>query len=144
VAVLLSACGGDDTGVAEGGEAEPAAPTAGETTSTTLSPEDEVLADYAAAEAAVKVAYDPAGPASPGLLEHYAGAVLDRHQTTLSEYQAEGLSDVLRDGVLQVTNSTTRPPQAEPRTYVGLIEFDLERIDGTWKIVDVRTIEETC
>jgi hypothetical protein len=166
VVVAFTACGGDDTGDAAGGEAESASTTVDETTSTTLSPEDEVLADYTAAEAAVKAAYDPADPDHPDLLAYYAGAMLERHQTTLSEYQAEGLSDVLvskestpevvsvtdttaliencMTEVLQVTNSTTREPQAEPRTYTALVEFDLEHIDDTWKIVDARTIEETC
>ena len=166
VAVMISACGGADSDDDEETEPEPASTTGEATTSTTLSPEDEVLADYSAAEAAVKAAYDPADPAHPDLLAYYAGAMLDRHQTTLSEHQAEGLSDVLVskesnpqvvsvDGttaliencmteVLQVTNTATREPQAEPRTYTALVEFDLELIDGTWKIIDARTIEETC
>jgi hypothetical protein len=131
-----------------------------------LSPEEQVIADYDAAQAAVKAAYDPADPEHPDLLKHYTGPYLDRHQLRLREYQLEGASDVLLDKesnpqlvslddttaviencmteVLQMTDSETREPQADPRTYNVLIRYDLELIDGTWKISDGRTIDEAC
>ena len=46
--------------------------------------------------------------------------------------------------VLQYTDTVTRALQGESRTYTVLIRDELELIDGTWKIVDGRTIEETC
>ena len=46
--------------------------------------------------------------------------------------------------VLQLTDSTTRESESEPRTYGGLIRSDLELIDGTWTVVDARTVEEVC
>ena len=169
VAVAVTACGGGDGGD-EGGASDStideSATTTEEETTTTLSPDDAVIADYNAAQEAVKAAYDPADPEHPDLLTHYSGPVLERHQATLAEYQLEGLSDVLLSKesnpqvislldttavvedcmteVLQLTDSTTRESESEPRTYGGLIRSDLELIDGTWTVVDARTVEEVC
>ena len=160
---------GDDASGEEGGSdptADESTTTTADATTTTLSPEDQVIADYDTAQTAVKVAYDSADPEHPDLLAHYAGPMLERHQTTLAEYQLEGVSDVLLSKesdpqltsfadttaevedcmteVLQLTDSAAREPKADPRTYTALVRSDLELIDGTWKITDARTIEEAC
>jgi hypothetical protein len=125
-----------------------------------------VLADYTAATEAVQAAFDPPDPQHPDLLATHAGPQLERYQTRLAEYQIEGRSDVLVSKetnpqvisvdditavvedclteVLQYTDTVTREPQGEPRTYTVLIRDDLELVDGNWKVVDGRTVEETC
>lgn len=162
---VVAGCGGDSGG--EEADEDGGTTTSAESSSTTtLSPEEQVLADYDDAQAATKAAYDPADPEHPDLLAHYAGPLLARHQTRLTEYQLGGLSNVLvskesdarvvsldettaviencMTEVLQMTDSETRQPQAEPQTSTGLVSLDVALIDGTWKIMDGRTIEETC
>ena len=46
--------------------------------------------------------------------------------------------------VLQLTDTETREPKGEPRTYTGYIRDELELIDGTWKIIDGEGLRETC
>lgn len=168
LAVVVSSCGGGDGDDESSRDSttDESTTTTVETTTTTLSPEEQVIADYNAAQAAVKEAYDPADPEHPDLLAHYAGTMLERHQFTLTEYQLEGVSDVLLSKesdpqvvslddttavvedcmteVLQMTDSDTREPQADERTYTVLLRDELELIKGTWKIVDGEGIEETC
>lgn len=166
LALVLGACGGDDGGGEDGDAATDESSGADESTTTTLSPEDEVIAAYDRAQEAVEAAFDPPNPEHPDLLASYAGPLLERQQARLAEYQVDGVSDVLvskesdpqvveigdttavvedcMTEVLQYTDTETREPQGEPRTYTALTESDLELIDGTWKIVDGRTIEEAC
>lgn len=167
--IALSACGGDAAG--EEADEDPST-TVDESTSTTiattttLSPEEQVLADYEAAQAAITAAFDPPDPDHPDLLATLAGEHLDRVQVRLSQYELEGRSDVLISKqsdprvisiddttavvencvteILQYTDTETREPLGEQRTYTALLNVDLELIDGTWKIVDGETIDETC
>ena len=168
VAVAVTACGGGDDGdegSASDSTIDESATTTAEAT-TTLSPEEAVIADYHLATEAVQAAFDPPNPQHPDLLATHSGAQLERYQSRLAEYQAEGRSDVLVSKetnprvvsvddssavvedclteVLQYTDTVTRELQGEPRTYTVLIRDELELIDGTWKIVDGRTVEETC
>jgi len=166
--VAVAGCGGGDGDEesSSGSTTDESTETTAEATTTTLSPEDEVKTDYAAAQEAIKAAYDPANPEHPDLLTHYAGPVLERHQTALAEYQLEGLSNVLLSKesdpevtslddttaviedcmteVLQLTDTETRQPEGEAKTHTALIRADLELVEGTWTIVDARTIEEAC
>jgi hypothetical protein len=169
----IAACGGGDDGDGETNSTEPTEATdeatddtAAESTTTTLSPEAEVLAAYDRAQLAVKAAFDPANPQHPDLLATHAGAQLERFQEDLAEYELEGVSEVLLDKesnptvvtlgdtaalvedcmteVLQVVDTATRQPRAAERSYTVLLNVDLERIDGAWKIVSSRIVEETC
>ena len=169
VAVAVTACGagdGGDEGSGSDSTIDESATTTEEGTTTTLSPEDAVIADYNASQAAIQAAYDPANPDHPDLLKYLAGPTLEGHQTTLAEYQLEGVSDVLLSKesnpqvisltgttavvencmteVLQLTDTETREPKGEPRTYTGYIRDELELIDGTWKIIDGEGLRETC
>jgi major membrane immunogen (membrane-anchored lipoprotein) len=163
-----AACGGGDDGDGAGDETTTttAESSPDDETTTTLSPEDEVLAAYERAQAAIASAFDPADPDNVDLLATHAGAQLERIQTRLTDYQLEGLSDVAvsketapqvltvtgstatvedcQTEVLQLMDSATRAPQGEPRTLTGLTQVDLELVDGAWKIVDGRLVEETC
>ena len=58
-----------------------------------------MLAAYERAQRAIAAAYDPADPHHPGLLEALAGPVLQRHQTILTDYQAQGVPDVALEKV---------------------------------------------
>lgn len=164
--VLVVACGGgnDDEGGDEATDDDPT--TTAEATATTLSPEDEVIAAYEQAQVAVEAAFDPPDPDHPDLLASYGGVQLERFQTRLTEYEIEGVSDVLvskesnpqvvsvedtaatvedcMTEVLQHTDTATREPEGEPRTYHQLIRSSMENTAGAWKLVDARTIEETC
>lgn len=170
--LMLAACGDDgedDTAetdtTEESSEGEPDG-TDPEETEEELSPEDEVLAAYEAAWDAVVAAYDPPDPEHPDLLATFGGDALLRHQVALENYQLDGLSEVatssendpqvaslvddtavVEDCIKEVTemlDTETREPQKEPQEVTVHSRRHMERTEGTWKIVQVETLGESC
>lgn len=137
------------------------------TTEDALPPEErEVLDAYEASIEALIAASDPANPDHPDLLATHTGDALFRLQTYLGDYQVAGTSEIwlsnesqtevlslvddtarLEDcykEVTQLVDTDTREPREEPKEQSALTEVQMERIDGTWIVVEGQTKEESC
>lgn len=172
VLLLAVSCGGgdDDAEDTSGGqspeETSDSATTTTEAPTTTLSPEDEVLAAYRAAKDALIAASDPPNPDDPDLLATHAGDTLTRLQAALDRDRTEGVSYVTTiethetgpptitgdTAVLeacivdrsQVIDTVTREPRGEPGETYRLVTAEMQRIDGTWKLVQQEEVADTC
>lgn len=174
LALLLTACsddGGDEDtdstdtteeATATGGDGDGS----NDATETTLSVDEEILAAYDDAVAAVEVAYEAADPDHPDLVASFAGRSLTLHQNALREYQGDGIADEVLEResdttvshvvgdtatveecyaeTIQVVDLETREPRGEPDELSELVEWQMERIDGTWKVVQGTVLEESC
>jgi len=170
LALILTACGGGDgSGGAGDGAAiadhEERRDATERQTTTTLSPEDEVLAAYERASDALGSAYDPPDPSNPDLLATYSGEALDRIQAVLTQLQGQGVSYVgtfdLHPTVVSVAgdtavvedcyidhtqqvNTETREPIGEPGETVFHVEAHFERVDDEWMLVQKQELGEQC
>ena len=169
----LAACGDDDDSETSDATTTTAADTSNteatddaETTTTTpLSPEDEVLRDYAAANASFSAAANPPNPDSPDLAAHYTGVSLTRVQNNLRGVQSTGagmqnsvelhpsgvsitgdvavLVDCFIDRTQMVDLATGQPVGQAGETTVH-VDVRLERVDGVWKIAEQTEKPESC
>lgn len=170
-----SACGGDDDAAgADETESEVDGSTTSETTASdedtttttvALTPEEELLRDYEAANVAFSEAHNPPNPDSPGLLAHYAGDRLERIQSRIEGMRGAGAGGVnsvevhpsnvvitgdtatLRDCFVdrsQHVDLATGELLGEPGETVGHVDVELQRIDGVWKVVQETPREDTC
>ncbi|MGH9214439.1 MAG: hypothetical protein ACRD2C_27790 [Acidimicrobiales bacterium] len=174
VAVLLAACGGDgessshpesadgaSSGVGdEGSGGDPASGAAA-----SGSAEAEVLDAYRAAKEAMRAAFDPPDPEDPDLLARWDGEALGRAQDMMRQLQTGGISwagsvemdptvvvvsgetAVVRDCVsdsVQVVDTASGQPVGPETSSVVHVESDLEREDGTWKVVHEEELSESC
>jgi hypothetical protein len=168
----VAACGGDDDDSGEASAVEDldtttaeAGDDAGSTTSTTLSPEDQVIADYTAAQDAFSAASNPPNPDAPELAAHYTGEALTRVQNNLRGMQAAGAgaqSTVeVHPSEVSISGSTARlvdcfvdstqmieigsgRPLGEPGQTTLHVEVSLEQIDGVWKVAAQTEREGPC
>jgi hypothetical protein len=165
------ACGGDDDDSGDASAVEDldtATTEAGgdaETTSTTLSPEDQVIADYTAASAAFSTAANPPNPDAPDLAAHFTGASLSRYQDALRSLQAAGATaqntvehhpiDVsvtgetaqLEDCFVDTTqqfNAATGEALGGPSTTTLHVDVTLQLIDGVWKVAERSERSDPC
>jgi hypothetical protein len=167
LALVSVACGGDGGGSSLGASSVSGADTSvDDGVGAEASPvEGEVIEDYLAAKEALYAAFDPPDTDDPGLLAYWDGEALSTGQDILSQLEAGGTSWVatletnprvvsltgdsatVEDCVLdhvQVVDTATGEPMGEEQESLTHVESQLERIDGTWKIVEEQELSEPC
>ena len=167
----LAACGGDDDGgdaeAIEDLDATTTTEAGGETTDTTeaLTPEEQVVAAYTAAQNAFSAASNPPNPDAPELATSYTGDALARLQENLRGMQASGagaqttvelhpsavvisgttatLVDCFVDNTQMVELGTGRPLGSPGQTTLH-VDVSLEQVDGVWKVADQTERSTPC
>jgi hypothetical protein len=167
LALLSAACGGGEGNSSLGASSVSGTDTSvGEGVTTAAPPvEGEVIEDYLAAKEALYAAFHPPDSEDPGLLAHWDGEALSTGQQLLSQLEAGGTSwvatletnptvvsvngdsAIVRDCVLdhiQAVDAATEEPIGEEQESLTHVDSHLERIDGTWKIVQEEELSEPC
>jgi hypothetical protein len=173
LAVVLAACGGGKSDGADSTSSEStkasdavaSTTTSAPATTTTLSPTDQVLAAYKAANDAAVATVNPPNPDDPRLAETHVGESLALVRSQRAQLRGVGgaiqstyeshptqpvivgdkatFRDCYVDHSQQVSAKTGAPMGAPGQTVVNL-DIEMQRVGGTWKLAKAQQRRDPC